>query len=135
MATWLEQGCEDGEPGLEAAWSWPNAGFPFVEVDDGLFDLLRLYGVRHAHFGIRHGKRQSTEYVRGSGTTWERIDHGISPQSTTFGVAINRQNPEQICFCTRKGQVFSTPDNGASWREHVLPDAAMNVISVACASV
>jgi photosystem II stability/assembly factor-like uncharacterized protein len=69
------------------------------------------------------------------GVSWERIDHGVSPNSTTFGVAINRQNPEQICFCTRKGQVFSTPDNGASWQEHMLPDSAMNVISVACTSV
>jgi photosystem II stability/assembly factor-like uncharacterized protein len=68
------------------------------------------------------------------GSSWARIDHGVSPNSTTFGVAINRQNPEQICFCTRKGQVFSTPDNGASWQEHVLPDTAMNVISVACTS-
>jgi hypothetical protein len=69
------------------------------------------------------------------GATWERIDHGVRPQSTTFGVAINRQNPEQICFCTCKGQVFNTLDNGASRHEHVLPESAMNVISVACTSV
>jgi photosystem II stability/assembly factor-like uncharacterized protein len=69
------------------------------------------------------------------GATWERIDHGVSPQSTTFGVAMNRQNLEQICCCTRQGQVFSTPDNGASWQEHMLPESAMNVISVACTSV
>ncbi len=95
-------------------------------------DPNTLYACVGLNFGSETGGVvRSTDL----GSTWERIDHGISAHSTTFGVAINRQNSEQICFCTRRGQVFNTLDNGASWHEHVLPESAMNVISVACTSV
>ncbi|MCI0440209.1 MAG: hypothetical protein L0177_13925 [Chloroflexi bacterium] len=68
------------------------------------------------------------------GDTWERIDRGITSGSTTFGVAINAQDPKQVYFCSRRGQVFGTHDGGATWKESVLPKTATNVISVACAS-
>ena len=68
------------------------------------------------------------------GDPWERFDKGVSAQSTTFGVAINNQNPEQVYFCTRRGGVFGTHDAGASWSEDALPEGVTNVISVACAS-
>ena len=69
------------------------------------------------------------------GDTWHRFDNGVSPASTTFGIAINEVDPSQVYFCTRKGQVFGTHDGGASWKEHVLPDMAVNVKAVACISV
>jgi photosystem II stability/assembly factor-like uncharacterized protein len=71
---------------------------------------------------------------RDLGETWERFDRGVRVGSTVFGVAINRQHPEQVYFCTRRGQVFGTHDGGASWTEHRLPESAGNVISVACTS-
>ena len=77
------------------------------------------------------------------GETWHRFDHGVAPKSTTFGVAVNPQHPEQIYFCTRRGQVIGTHDSGATWKDHPLPDSAvfdsprlrLHVISVACTSV
>jgi len=66
------------------------------------------------------------------GDSWERFDRGVAPDSTTFGVAVNTRHPEQVYFCTRRGQVFGTHDNGATWSEHSLPASAMNVISIAC---
>ena len=68
------------------------------------------------------------------GDTWQRFDQGVTPRSTTFGLAINAQRPEQVYFCTRRGQVFGTHDGGATWMEHPLPESAKDVISVACAS-
>ena len=68
------------------------------------------------------------------GNTWERFDHGVEAQSTTFGIGVNAQSPEQVYFCTRKAQVFGTHDAGASWKEHPLPEGASSVISVAVAS-
>ncbi len=68
------------------------------------------------------------------GDTWERFDHGVEARSTTFGIGVNSQHPEQVYFCTRQGQVFGTHDGGSSWREHPLPEGASNVISVAVAS-
>ena len=67
------------------------------------------------------------------GETWRRFDHGVNPGSTAFGIAINPQQPEQVYFCTRKGQVFGTSDSGVNWKEHPLPEAAKDLISVACA--
>jgi photosystem II stability/assembly factor-like uncharacterized protein len=91
-----------------------------------------LYACVGLNFGSEQGGVVRT---RDLGETWERIDRGIAPQSTTFGVAVNRAQPEQIYFCTRRGQVFGTHDDGATWQEHRLPETATNVISVACASV
>jgi len=95
-------------------------------------DVNTLYACVGLNFGSEQGGVvRSTDL----GETWERIDKGITPRSTTFGVGINRQSTDQLCFCTRHGQVFSTDDSGANWQEHVLPESASNVISVACTSV
>jgi photosystem II stability/assembly factor-like uncharacterized protein len=94
-------------------------------------DPNTLYACVGLNFGSESGGvMRSTDL----GESWSRIDQGITAQSTTFGVAINRQHPEQLCFCTRRGQVFSTQNGGDSWQEHVLPTTATNVISVACTS-
>lgn len=95
-------------------------------------DVNALYACVGLNFGSEQGGvMRSTDL----GETWERIDKGITPHSTTFGVGINRQSTDQLCFCTRRGQVFSTDDSGANWQEHILPESVSNVISVACTSV
>jgi photosystem II stability/assembly factor-like uncharacterized protein len=68
------------------------------------------------------------------GETWQRFDRGVAPDSTTFGVAVNARHPEQVYFCTRRGQVFGTHDGGATWTETRLPESASNVMSIACVS-
>ncbi len=94
-------------------------------------DPHSLYACVGRNFGSEEGGvLRSTDL----GETWERFDRGVSVGSTTFGVAINAHHPEQVYFCTRRGQVFGTHDGGASWHEHRLPESAGNVISVACAS-
>ena len=77
------------------------------------------------------------------GDSWERFDRGISPRSVTMGLAVNAQNPEQVYFCTRRGQVFGTHDGGATWKEHPLPQSSTEPMSnfefglmgIACVSV
>ena len=94
-------------------------------------DPNTLYACVGLNFGSEEGGVMRTSDL---GQTWERFDKGISAKSTTFGVAINAQAPDQVYFCTRKGQVFGTHDGGSTWKEHVLPETAGNVISVACTS-
>jgi photosystem II stability/assembly factor-like uncharacterized protein len=94
-------------------------------------DPNTLYACVGLNFGSDEGGVVRTTDL---GETWHRFDRGIKPGSTTFGVAINRQHPEQVYFCTRRGQVFGTHDEGGTWTEHRLPESATNVISVACAS-
>jgi photosystem II stability/assembly factor-like uncharacterized protein len=94
-------------------------------------DPNMLYACVGLNFGSDEGGVVRTTDL---GETWHRFDQGIKPGSTTFGMAINRQHPEQVYFCTRRGQVFGTHDEGGTWKEHRLPESATNVISVACAS-
>ena len=64
------------------------------------------------------------------GNTWSRFDQGALGNSTTFGVSINRTNPNHVFFCTRDGQVIGTEDDGATWNEFPLPRSASDVISI-----
>jgi photosystem II stability/assembly factor-like uncharacterized protein len=100
-------------------------------VQVALNDPNTLYACVGRNFGSEEGGvLRSTDL----GETWDRFDRGVTVGSTTFGVAINARHPEQVYFCTRRGQVFGTHDGGASWQEDRLPESAGNVISVACAS-
>ena len=95
-------------------------------------DPNTLYACVGLNFGSEAGGVMRTNDL---GETWSRFDQGISPSSTTFGVAINAKQPEQVYFCTRRGEVFGTHDGGITWSEHHLPETATNAISVACTSV
>ena len=92
-------------------------------------DPNTLYACVGLNFGSEQGGiLRSTD----GGDTWHRFDKGVEPLSTTFGVAINDREPQQVYFCTRKGQVFGTLDGGNSWKEHILPEIAGSVKSIAC---
>ena len=94
-------------------------------------DANTLYACVGMNFGSEQGGVMRTTNL---GESWERFDSGVNPGSTTFGVAVNRQDPSQVYFCTRRGQVFGTHDGGSSWSSDHLPEMAQNVISVACTS-
>ena len=94
-------------------------------------DPNTLYACIGLNFGSEQGGVLRTT---DGGSTWHRFDKGIAAVSTTFGIAVNGQEPEQVYFCTRKGQVFGTHDGGDTWREHALPETAKDIKAVACAS-
>ena len=90
-----------------------------------------LYACVGMNFGSEEGGVMRTT---DGGDTWHRFDKGVNPASTTFGIAVNEGQTDQVYFCTRKGQVFGTHDGGNSWKEHVLPEMAVNIKSIACTS-
>ena len=94
-------------------------------------DPNTLYACVGLNFGSEEGGVMRS--IDG-GDTWSRFDHGVAPVSTTFGIAVNDRAPEQVYFCTRRGQVFGTHDGGATWQGHDLPEMAANVKAIACAS-
>ncbi len=94
-------------------------------------DPNTLYACVGMNFGSEEGGVLRTT---DGGDSWQRFDKGVGAASTTFGIGINRNQPEQVYFCTRRGQVFGTHDNGDIWKEHVLPGMAGNVKTIACAS-
>ena len=65
------------------------------------------------------------------GETWERVDQNLTPQSTMMAVAINTRHPSQIFCATRDGQVFGSLDDGVTWKEYPLPEAAKEVYALA----
>ena len=65
------------------------------------------------------------------GDTWERADNGVNPRSTMMAVAINPRWPSQVYCATRDGQVFGSLDDGSTWNEYPLPEAAREVYALA----
>lgn len=126
-------------------WRSTDKGASWQDCDFGRFSDIKysrgvvrdsvdpntLYACVGMNFGSEQGGVMRTTNL---GETWERFDRGVNPGSTTFGVAVNRQDPAQVYFCTRRGQVFGTHDGGASWTADAVPETAANVIAVACAS-
>ena len=68
---------------------------------------------------------------RDLGYTWERVDHGVSPDSTMMTIATNPRSPSQVYCGTRGGQVFGSLDEGASWTEYPLPEGVADVYALA----
>ena len=69
---------------------------------------------------------------RDFGSTWERIDRGLTPQSTMMAVGLTARQPSCVYGCTRDGEVFGTHDDGASWRAYPLPTGTQEVRAIAC---
>ena len=65
------------------------------------------------------------------GDSWERVDNGVNPSSTMMAVAINPRWPSQVYCATRDGQVFGSLDDGETWSEYPLPEAAREVFALA----
>jgi len=66
------------------------------------------------------------------GETWQRLDHGLSIESTVMKVAVSARDPKRIFFGARLGQVFGTEDGGASWMSLPLPPGVIDVRAVHC---
>jgi photosystem II stability/assembly factor-like uncharacterized protein len=66
------------------------------------------------------------------GTTWERIDRGLTPRSTMMAVGLTARQPGGVYSCTRDGEVFGTHDGGTTWREYPLPTGTLEVRAIAC---
>jgi photosystem II stability/assembly factor-like uncharacterized protein len=57
-----------------------------------------------------------------SGATWTQVDHSDDVQSTMMAVALTASDRRQAHCVTRRGQTFSTLNDGGSWREVGFPD-------------
>jgi photosystem II stability/assembly factor-like uncharacterized protein len=64
--------------------------------------------------------------------TWQRIDRGVTAESTVMAVAVHPGDPARVYCVTRGGQVLGTEDSGASWNEYRLPEGVQDVYTVAC---
>ncbi len=64
--------------------------------------------------------------------TWQRIDHGVTAESTVMAVCVHPADPARVYCVTRSGQVIGTEDSGASWTDYRLPQGVHDVYAIAC---
>ena len=66
------------------------------------------------------------------GLTWKRVDMGVQPKSTIFGLAFDKRNPKRMYCSTLGGYVFGSQDSGNTWKRYPLPEGAAQVYGSAC---
>jgi photosystem II stability/assembly factor-like uncharacterized protein len=66
------------------------------------------------------------------GLTWKRMDMGVQPKTTMFGLAFDERNPKRMYCATSGGEVFASQDSGNTWSAHPLPEGATQVYALAC---
>ena len=69
---------------------------------------------------------------RDGGTNWDRIDMGVVPQSTLFGLTFNAGNPSEMYCAASGGEVWGSQDKGNTWNTYPLPEGATQVYTLAC---
>jgi len=67
------------------------------------------------------------------GTSWARVDMGVTPKTTMFAIAFDERQPQRMYCATSGGEVFASQDGGHSWKERPLPAGATQVYAMACA--
>lgn len=66
------------------------------------------------------------------GGSWAQVDHSVDVQSKMMVVGLTASDRRQAHCVTRRGQTFSTLDDGASWRAFGLPEGAGSAVTIAC---
>lgn len=66
-----------------------------------------------------------------AGRSWLRYDK-VKPGGTLNAVCESPASAAEVHFATRYAQVFSTHDDGASWRHTPLPEGTRHVYDLAC---
>ena len=66
------------------------------------------------------------------GTNWDRIDMGMQPRSTLFGLAFDERKPSTMFCASMDGEVFGSLDSGQTWAAHPLPEEASQIYALAC---
>ena len=69
---------------------------------------------------------------RDGGMNWDRIDMGVQPQSTLFGLAFDGHNPSTMYCAANGGEVWGSHDKGETWSAHPLPEGTDQVYCMAC---
>lgn len=70
---------------------------------------------------------------RDAGSSWERVDMGMQPKSTMFGLTLDDREPGRMYCATRGGEVFGSRDHGSTWKAYPLPGEATQAYALACA--
>ncbi len=120
----------------------PDRGAEWIPVDFGNFSEVTytrdLKAAPHdpnmLYVSIGAAARSNTGALyrsRDLFKTFERVDRGITADSTMMSVSVDPRAPANIACAARDGQVFRSGDDGATWASHPLPDKALEVRAIA----
>jgi photosystem II stability/assembly factor-like uncharacterized protein len=127
-----------------------DAGLSWTEITEGLPSDFGFAAAAHPHdrdsfyvipLDPGHGRcmpegRAAVWRTRDAGASWERLERGL-PQSNAHlgvlreGMAIDSHDVPGLYFGTTTGQVFASPDEGASWSEIATYLPAISSVEVA----
>jgi photosystem II stability/assembly factor-like uncharacterized protein len=127
-----------------------DAGLSWTEITEGLPSDFGFAAAAHPHdrdsfyvipLDPGHGRcmpegRAAVWRTRDGGASWERLERGL-PQSNAHlgvlreGMAIDSHDVPGLYFGTTTGQVFASPDEGASWSEIATYLPAISSVEVA----
>ena len=120
----------------------PDRGSEWIPVDFGQFSEVTytrdLKAAPHdpnmLYVSIGAAARSNTGALyrsRDLFKTFERVDQGVTANSTMMSVSVDPRAPANIACAARDGQVFRTTDDGATWSSHPLPSGALEVRAIA----
>ena len=120
----------------------PDRGAEWIPVDFGQFSEVTytrdLKAAPHdpnmLYLSIGAAARSRTGALyrsRDLFKTFERVDRGITANSTMMAVSVDPRAPDNIACAARDGQVFRSADDGATWSSHPLPAKATEVRAIA----
>ena len=66
------------------------------------------------------------------GINWERVDLGVEPRSTLFGISFDQRHPSTMYCASMDGEVFGSHDGGDTWASHPLPQGSTQIYALAC---
>jgi photosystem II stability/assembly factor-like uncharacterized protein len=127
-----------------------DAGLSWTEITEGLPSDFGFAAAAHPHdrdsfyvipLDPGHGRcmpegRAAVWRTRDAGSSWQRLEQGL-PQSNAHlgvlreGMAIDSHDVPGLYFGTTTGQVFASPDEGASWSEIATYLPAISSVEVA----
>jgi photosystem II stability/assembly factor-like uncharacterized protein len=108
---------------VDEGQSWAHHGFRFAGQDHGAYtrgvavkagdpDVI-FVGNGNVVFGDKGELERSTD----GGRTWATMPLPAPPNSTVYGFATNRADPDTILANTLYGYIYMTRDGGDSWRK------------------
>jgi photosystem II stability/assembly factor-like uncharacterized protein len=77
------------------------------------------------------GDRGALFITRDNGLTWQKAEPGVWLKTPIFGVAVDANNPANVFYTSKIGQLVHSRDGGRTWAVNPLPHGAGHVFALA----
>jgi photosystem II stability/assembly factor-like uncharacterized protein len=77
------------------------------------------------------GDRGALFISENNGASWRKADPGVALKTPIFGLAVDPNNPDNVLFSSKIGQLVYSRDRGKTWAVNPLPAGTGHVFSLA----